>query len=49
MEDSERNNGEDRPYFMDPSLLKLMNLHNEKRSPSPSTEHHGSEEAALVE
>ncbi|XP_065916951.1 choline transporter-like protein 2 isoform X2 [Dysidea avara] len=47
LEDLERNNGKDQPYFMDPSLQKLMDLHNEMNPPSP--QRHGSDETALVE
>ena len=38
MEDTERNNGKDKPYFMDQDLLDLTDLKNEK-----------GEETALVE
>ena len=30
MEDVERNNGKDKPYFMDQDLLDLMKLKNER-------------------
>ena len=29
MEDSERNNGKDKPYFMTPELRKIINVKNE--------------------
>ena len=40
MEDTERNNGKDKPYFMDQDLLDLTDLKNEKGK---------GEETALVE
>ena len=32
MEDLERNNGHDKPYFMSKKLMKLLNAKNVKRS-----------------
>ena len=40
VEDVERNNGKDKPYFMDQDLLDLMKLKNERGK---------EEETALVE
>ena len=50
MEDIERNNGKDQPYFMGEELLDVMHLKNEK----DTTDHElvqvgGQEAAALVD
>ena len=42
MEDIERNNGKDQPYFMDEELLDIVDLKNEVQ------EEKGEEEAVLV-
>ena len=45
VEDAERNNGKDQPYFMDEELLDVMNFKNETDAPDhPSAP----EEAAVL-
>jgi len=44
VEDVERNNGKDQPYFMDEKLLDLMGLKNEATPASPHYRQHTTED-----
>lgn len=48
MEDAERNNGKDRPYFMDEDLLDVMNFKNEEDTPDHARVPDRKEEAAVL-